>query len=61
MVFQRAAILPEILSRETLDSVARHGIANFTADRYAKAAVVVRAGFEESDKVLAVNFSRMRR
>lgn len=61
MVFQRAAILPEVLAREALDSIAHHGIANFTADRYAKAAAVVQTGFEESDKVLAVYFSRMRR
>ncbi|MFZ1983258.1 MAG: hypothetical protein WAU91_02525 [Desulfatitalea sp.] len=60
-VFQRAAILPEVLTREALDSIARHGIANFTADRYAKAAALAQTGFEESDKVLTVNFPRMRR
>lgn len=58
-VFQRAAILPEVLAREALEAIARHGIANFTADRYTDAATGTVTGFEESDEQMTPDFLRL--
>jgi len=58
-VFQRAAILPEVLAREALEAIARRGIANFSADRYTDAAAGMGTGFEESDEQMTPDFLRL--
>ena len=58
-VFQRAAILPEVLAGEALNAIARRCIANFTADRYTDAAARKGTGFEESNEKMAMGFLRL--